>query len=430
MNTRFLFVTGFSLFAFATACGDSVVFGPAPEDDGASTSAVGGSAVTTDVSVSVSTSGSGGSPGVTVSSVGTGGAPSTSSTTGSGGSCMDDVVPLTSASVPVDLIVAVVNSSVTSGTIAAVEQSLSSGLVQPLGAAGVDLQTILISDHGNFSSNICMPPPLGNGNCNGPAVNGTAFKQYSTQMPLGGVLCRLLDTYDGQTPDEFGFAPGGWQTWLRPAAYKAFVIFDLNGVGCFDGMSFLNDQDDDPNGQAVALAFDGELLNAPGQFGSTAARRYGVYFAGGFAQQDAANTGYAPGFPTQFSQCSGQFSAPGTGYQWLAQGTEALRFSACNGSNLTSIFPQTAASIESKVLDRCDLTFTDPPGFNPTVVRLDPNSPNAPIETFTQVAAPSVCGMTKGYYFESPERVKLCPAACAIVNKTPGTLELVDPCTP
>lgn len=428
MNTRLIFLSSFSLLAFASACGDAVVFGPAPEDDGGiTTSSAGGSTSSTDVSVSVSTSGSGASPGVTVStSVGTGGAPATSSSTG--GSCMDDVAPLAYDATPVDLIVAVVNSSVTSGAIASVQQQLAGGLVQPLGNAGIDVQTILISDHGNFQGNICMPPPLGNGNCNGPAVNGTAFKQYSTQMPLGGVLCRLLDTLDGQTPDEFGFAPGGWQTWLRPSAYKAFLIFDANGVGCFDGMTFLNDQDDDPNGQSVAIAFDAELLANPGQFGTTATRRYGVYFAGGFAQQDASNSGIAPGFPTQFTSCGGQFSAPGTGYQWLAKGTEALRFSGCNSSNLATIFPQTATNIENKVADRCDLTFVDAPGFNPTYVRFDPSSPNDPIENFTQVAAPSVCGTTKGFYYEGVDRVKLCPAACNIVKGTPGTLELVDPC--
>lgn len=426
MNTRLLFLSSFSLLAFAAACGDAVVFGPAPEDDGGTTSSAGGS--TSSISVSVSTSNSGGSPGVTVTtSVGTGGAPATSSSS-AGGSCMDDVVPLTFDALPVDLIVAVVNSSVTSGAITSVEQLLASSLVQPLGNAGIDVQTILISDHGNFQSNICMPPPLGTGNCNGPVVNSTAFKHYSTQMPLGGVLCRLLDTFDGQVPDEFGLAPGGWQTWLRPSAYKAFLIFDANGVGCFDGMNFLNDQDDDPNGQTVALTFDGELLTNPGQFGSTAARRYGVYFAGGFAQKDASNSAFAPGLPTQFNQCGGQFSAPGTGYQWLSRGTEALRFSGCNSSNLATIFPQTATSIESKVADRCDLTFVDPPGFNPTFVRFDPTSPNDPVETFTQVAAPSVCGTTKGFYYEGVDRVKLCPAACNIVKGTAGTLELVDPC--
>jgi len=434
MNKRFLFAFSMSLAAMAPACGDTVVFGPAPDDGGITASSAGGTTATTDVGVNaVVTIGTGGSPpSVTVTTVGTGGAPTTSSTTGTGGGCVDVEAPLSSPPLPVDLIVTVVNSSSTSGAISAVEQSLASGLVSPLENAGVDLQTILISDHGTFQTNICMPPPLGTGNCSAPVITSPTFKHYSAQMPPGGVLCRVLDTIDGQTPDEFGLAPSGWQTWLRPSAYKAFLIFDASGVGCFDGMTFLNDQDDDFNGQQVALAFDDALLAAhPGQFGTTAERRYGVYFAGGFEPLNPNNTGIGPGIPTQFSQCGPQqFSAPGTGYQWLSKGTQALRFSACNSFNLTNIFPQTATSIESKVADRCNLTYAPQAGFNPTRVRLDPGAPNQPSEVFSLVVNANACGATKSFYFADVDQVKLCPVACNVAKTTPGSLRLIEPCIP
>ncbi|MEM1030585.1 MAG: hypothetical protein AAGN82_09555 [Myxococcota bacterium] len=429
----------FAAFALITAvaCGDSVIVASSPGSGGGPSSSAGGGLTSPAVSV---TSTGGATSAVTVSTSAVGGAPNTTSVVtssssggdGAGGGCVDVTVPLEPArDTPVDLVVAVVNSSLTANAISAVEQSLAGGLTGPLTNDGIDLRTILVSRHGTFSTSTCMPPPLGDGNCTGPAVVGSTFRQYSATVPLGGVLCALRSTIDGTTPDDFGAAPGGWQTWLRPPAFKAFLIFDVNGVGCFDGSTFLNDQDDDPNGQQVALAFDGALLgDVPGQFGTTAARRYAVYFAGGFAPLDAGNTGIGPGLPTQTATCSGQFANPGTGYQWLSRGTDALRFSGCNNVGLGAVFSQTADDIAARVTDRCRLGFDDTTPISFPLVALEPDDPNQPSVPFTAVPDASACGVGQSFYFVGPDELRLCPAACDVAENTPGPLSLTSNCGP
>ncbi|MEL7483213.1 MAG: hypothetical protein AAFN41_02545 [Planctomycetota bacterium] len=350
---------------------------------------------------------------------------------GVGGGCIDIEVTLEPELIPLDLIVSVVNSSTGSASLTTVEQHLAGGLVQPIIDAGVDLQTILITDHGSAPTSICMAPPLGNGDCNGSAVSKATFRHYSTMVPPGGVLCRVLTTLHGETPDEFGLAPGGWVAWLRQPAFKAFLVFDAGGVGCAEGMTSLDDQDDDPTGQQVALAFDAELLANTGQFGTPTQRRYGVYFAGGFAPQDVSNTGFLAGLPTQFQPCGGQSGAPGTGYQWLAVGTDSLRFSSCNNSNLPPVLSQTAFDLVTrKVADRCHLTFTPPDvGMLFPRVQLDPDDPNTPLpEEFTQVLDEHMCGQQPAFYFVGTNQIQLCPAACDVVLTTPGRLSLLDAC--
>src|SRR5690606_22171396 len=118
------------------------------------------------------------------------------------------------------------------------------------------------------------------------------FHHYDVDVQSRDGLCRLLETFRGDVPDQWGHHPAGWSQRLRAEAEKAFVMFTDDRVACTAGALALDDQGDThPNPQlsaaaAAATAFDHALSAADAhQFGTVSNRRYRFYSAVGVKEK-------------------------------------------------------------------------------------------------------------------------------------------------
>ena len=419
-----LFFTAIAATALI-ACGTNVLVkqgsgGSEPTSSSSSTTSGTGGSTT-------STSGTGGS---TTSTSGTGG--STTSTSGTGGSaaaggaggesCTDAFVGVEPARLPVDAIVSVANTSQMALAHTSVEQYLHSSFVSVLEAFAVDVQIIVVSAHGASFVELCIPPPLSSSaNCNGPPGNIPGkFRHYSAMLSWSSTLCKLLDTLHGTTPDEFALAPNGWISWLRPAALKAFVAMDAWGTSCnYDGQ-MLQDSNQSAAGQQVALTWDGELLaQGPAYFGTMADRRYVFHSLVGLPAKPN-NQPYEPFEDVFITSCPP--IQPGTGFQWLSKGTEALRYSLCSSPSYSAVFTGMAASIAARAEEPCAYQAPDPPpGFQPldlNMLSMLYTPTNGPLQPLAPVPTLAACG-TAQFYWDG-DVARLCPAVCDAITADPG----------
>src|SRR5690606_9905989 len=157
---------------------------------------------------------------------------------------------------------------------------------QILADSGLDYRVILVAKYGKLvDESVCIEAPLGGipqGACTNPpgmAVNGERFFHYSVEVSSHNSWCKLIETYNGALPDEFGFAPGGWSEWVRDDAFKAFLELSDDGVSCSYGGKNYNDGNSVAGGVTAATNFDLDLLALdPLQFGeSPESRNYNWY---------------------------------------------------------------------------------------------------------------------------------------------------------
>ena len=231
-----------------------------------------------------------------------------------------------------DILVVVDNSGSMSPVILSLEDELFDHLVGPLIAFGIDIRVVVISRHGdNSSQSICFEEPLSNvpvGGCsNPPGLPGITddFKHYSVEVSSHNAWCLLMSTFDGTTPDEFGLAPTGWVDWLRDGALRLILVVTDDGVTC----GAYDDGDSIPGGLAAATAIDSDLLAlSPLHFGSMAHRKYIVHSLVGLEAFAVPSEPWPPSAPVTVTECVPAVSA-GTGHQTMSVLTRGLRFSVC-----------------------------------------------------------------------------------------------------
>jgi len=436
---RFGFATSVLAALAVASCGTHEVLfsdgtgGTQPSSSSSTTSGTGGGTTSTSgTGGSTSTSGTGGS----TSTSGTGGSTSTSGTGGAGGmggvggeggeTCTDAYVPVEPAHLPVDAIVAVPNTSTMSGTQAGVEQHLYGSFVAVLEGQGVDVQVIVVSAHGTSWADVCIPPPLSSSNnCNGAPGNVPGkFQHYSTMLTWGSTLCKLLDTLYGNTPDEFSLAPNGWSSWLRPAAFKAFLAMDTYQTSCaYNGQTW-QDLSQSAAGQQVALAWDSALLGlAPAHFGTPADRRYVFHSLVGMTPKPN-NQPYEPFENVLVTSCTSY--QPGTAFQWLSKGTEGWRYSLCGSPSFPAMFAGLATRIADRTEEACAFQSPDPPpGFEPlnlSLLSMLYTPSNGPLQPLAPVPSLGACS-GNGFYWDG-DVARLCPTTCSAVTGDPnGQLE-------
>ncbi len=83
---------------------------------------------------------------------------------------------------------------------------------QQIVASGIDVHVVLISDTSDAGNGICVPPPLGSGNCPDDS-NPTA---HYLHVPVGVSSNDALDKFVSTYPQ--------WSSMLRPGALKYFVV--------------------------------------------------------------------------------------------------------------------------------------------------------------------------------------------------------------
>jgi hypothetical protein len=330
---------------------------------------------------------------------------------------------------PVDVIFIIDNSGSMTDDIIAVENNINDNFASIIEASGVDYRVIMIAEHGSAAGaqSICVKAPLSTTTCSpipaDPGQNPPVFYQYSVTIGSHNSLCQLLNTYDGTTPDQDGYAPNGWKDWLRKDALKVFVEITDDGISCSSGGVTYNDGDNVNTGVTVADTFDTNLLaKDPDQFGDANARNYIWHSIIGVKENDPPTAPYLPADPIIGTKCvlNGTTSpGPGTGYQALSIKTGGLRFPICQNASFDVVFQEIAKGVIEGAQVACEFPLPKPPDgqmldLDTVVVEYTAGGMGAPAN-FKQVKTPAEC-TADSFYIES-EIIKLCPDSCAVVQK-------------
>lgn len=335
---------------------------------------------------------------------------------------------------PVDIIIVIDNSGSMSAEIEGVQNNINANFADILGSSGLDYRVILVSQFGSLDSqDVCIEAPLGGipqGGCADPPnlpVNGDRFFHYSETIGSHNPTCKLLDTF--ATPDDNNFAPTGWQEWLRPEAFKTFIVLTDDGVAC----TGFDDNDNVNDGISTAANFDSALLALSElHFGTAEERNYAWYSIVAMGYNDPATAPWLPTDPVISSECE-TASGPGTGYQALSVLTDALRFPLCDTTSYNVVFQAIAEGVIKGAKVACSFPVPDAPSgqtidLSTVLVEYSVGGMGEPI-VFTQVPSLAECNASS-FYIEG-DTVYLCPAACDVVqDDVDAKIDIAFACPP
>ena len=308
-----------------------------------------------------------------------------------------------------DILFVIDNSPSMGDEIHAVETNLNNNFAAIVAAGALDYRVIMISQYGSWLEDaICIGPPLGGqSTClglpppigSGPANTATFF-HYSNDINSTNSLVELLRTYD--VTDEYGLAPGGWSTWLRPDALKILVEIT------------------DDESQLDEVDFDTQLLaRSPLHSGTASHRNYIFYAIVGLGANTPATQPWLPTDPVQSSVCPTAVNS-GARYQRLSILTGGQRFPLCELTSYDAIFHQIADGVLQLAEVPCEFTPPEPPAgqtVDPATVIVTFTSSTGTPQRFVQVADATACA--PGSFYLSADKVVLCPDACTTVKADP-----------
>ncbi len=262
---------------------------------------------------------------------------------------------------PVDIIFVLDNSSSMADSVAGIQSGLPSTFAPALDAAGVDYRIIVLSRYGRTALGdsdfpLCIAAPLGASDCSDPdnqplMHHPPRFYQFSAEVTSDNALCVTLQALS--QPDELPpnqrswtpIAPNGYAEFLRPEAWKTFVLVTDADASCsYGGLTFVDG--DETQAGYLAAVFDQALLAAsPGNFGSSESRRYEWHSVTGID----VGAPLGPSEPITTSDCSSEALL----YQAISIQSGGTRLSLCSASLLSDVF----ATLAQKVVERslsCD----------------------------------------------------------------------------
>ena len=329
---------------------------------------------------------------------------------------------------PVDIVFVIDNSGSMGDNIVSVQNNINDNFASIIAASGIDYRVIMLSEHGEAigPESICVKAPLSATDCNPvppqPANNPPFFFHYSYPVLSHDSWCRILDTFDGSQPDQYGLAPMGWSEWLRPDSFKVFVEVTDDDVQCStvtlpQNLSF-NDASTQAGGTSAAQAFDAALLAmSPAHFGDAANRNYMWQSIIGLSENNPATAAWQPADPIVLTNC-GTAVSPGTGYQALSAMTGGLRFPICQFASFDVVFQAIAEGVIQGAKVECSFPVPDPPpgetiDLSTVVVQYSPGD-MSPAQSLQQVASAAECG--PGKFYIAAGTIELCPDACALVQ--------------
>jgi hypothetical protein len=338
-------------------------------------------------------------------------------------SCAEVRAEATLQKKPVDIIFVIDNSGSMTDEIRSVEQNINKNFADIIGKSGLDYRVIMVTSHGNAATqqSVCISAPLSkHASCSPvppqPGNNPPRFYHYSIEIESTDSFQRLIGSVNGSIKDQYNLAPGGWQTWLRTDAYKAFIEIT-------DDTSAMSEVD-----------FDTQLLaKAPTQFGTKAARNYVWHSIIGMKENSPATKPWAPADPVLNSICTkgGGAVAPGVQYQRLSIMTGGLRFPICEYANFDAVFNHVAMGVVAGAKVACDFALPPPPAgqqIDLGTVLVDYTAGSSGLRTtFKQVAGSATCAPNSFYIDQG--RVYLCPDSCNVVQAdTKAKVEVLFDC--
>lgn len=321
---------------------------------------------------------------------------------------------------PVDIIVVIDNSGSMGDEIASVQDNINLNFADIVRASGLDFRVIMISEHGRLGSeSICVSEPLSGTDCDpipDEPVNTANFFQYDVEVSSHDSLEVILETWD--QPDPHGFAPDGWQAWLRPDAFKVFVEIT----------------DDDPSGRlpdgedATAENFEAALFALmPSQFGTAGDRNYVWHSIIGLAENN--DMAWLPADPIVDDRCdTGESEA--SEYQKLSVATGGLRYPVCAFESYDVVFNEIAEGIIEQSKIACELELPETPDgeeINPDSVVLEWTP--TPADPTTQIPKVAEAACADNTFYLDGSTIVLCPTFCDEVDaSTEGKLSILAGC--
>jgi hypothetical protein len=327
---------------------------------------------------------------------------------GSGpGSCVGVSAEVELLRTPVDIIIAIDNSGSMDDEARAVEENLNVNFAAILEQSGIDYRVILVTEHREREGQdtaVCIASPLSNlPACPSEAPGPTErFFHYATDINSRNSLDVLLETFNGDSQDDFGLAPLGWSEWLRPGAKK----------------TFLEITDDDSNVPALEFASALTAL-APEQFGPDPSQLAFVWHSiVGLAERATATEPYSPADPIETRECTGNVFNAGATYQELSRLTGGLRFPICEFAGYDSVFRSIATDVVLGSRSVCDFEIPPAPAgreldLDKVAVSYQPGDGGAAL-VLGRALQPSQC-RADGFLVDGVG-VHLCPEACAQIG--------------
>ncbi|MBK8936785.1 MAG: VWA domain-containing protein [Polyangiaceae bacterium] len=345
-------------------------------------------------------SGGGGSGGSTSTSPnGGGGASNTGGngfgglgTGGSGGfaECAGVSSTATAELQPADIIIAVDTSGSMDEESAEVQQNLNT-FASLIVASGIDVHVVLIADAG-----VCIPAPLGSGQCGGADESLPAFRHVVQTVSSSDSLQVMLNTYPQ------------WSASLRPEATKTLAVVS-DDDSSLDAASFTS--------QLLALdpTFQGFKFDAiVSSTGPDECIFGGCFFNCGACQNPCCDQ-------SQFCQ---PFSAEeGTVYKQLVQQTTGVFGDLCS-QDFGPVFQDMATAVVQASQLSCEYDIPPPPEgetLDPGLVnvRYTPGSGDPATTIYNVPGGAGDCGAAGGWYYDdlvAPTQIIVCPTTCATLQ--------------
>jgi hypothetical protein len=284
----------------------------------------------------------------------------------------------------------------------------------------------MVSAYGkNSSYKVCIEAPLGGiapGGCLNPPAqpvnNPGKFYHYSVAISSLNAACKALSTFDGVDKDQFGFAPTGWQTWLREDALKVFLVITDDRMSCTYANKNYNDGGTIVGAGTASAAFDASLLaKSPLHFGALPERNYLWYSIVGMTYNAPPEAPYTLKDPLITAKCPSAVNG-GLGYQALSNLTDAWRFPLCDTTKYNEIFDGIAKNVVADSKIACDFVIPPPPegktlDKDSVVVNVTPAGQMNPV-IYDQVPSLDMCA-PMAFYVDG-DNVILCPEACAALQ--------------
>lgn len=288
---------------------------------------------------------------------------------------------------PVDVIWIIDQSSSMSDEIAQVKANVNGHFAKIIQDSGLDFRVVMFAnaDYPVASRRVCVLPPLGAANCGDD--NPPRFFQINKNIEsLDSLVLFTSMTWWDQI-----------KTRLRSEAFKAFVEVT-------DDQSSLG-----------SAQFDEFLLkgSAAGYFGTAAKRRYVFHSIVG------VSTPLGPSAAATTDKCPSAEN-PGPQYQELSVLTGGLRHPVCD-TDYSDVFKDIATSIVNAV--SCELLTPNQADagvidWSKVKLQYTPGTTGSAV-TLPQVAGPSACAGSPGFFYDDPtkpKKVTLCPASCSTVS--------------